>query len=141
MKTTEIENLNEQALADPQPGDYWQEMFCPYFVVVQVNGSEITVLSCLGGPNSYDRKHEPNARIDNKDNTWSFDYSKSMAVDRAWIRNTVTYGTIDGFVADVVRSDKTRAIADEWVKYRATRLLAEFKALGPAATDYLLQKS
>ena len=41
---------NHKALLNPQPGDYWHEMFCPYFIVVKVKGDDITVLSCLGGP-------------------------------------------------------------------------------------------
>ena len=37
-----VQELNETALENPQPGDYWQEMFCPYFVVTAVNGDDIT---------------------------------------------------------------------------------------------------
>jgi hypothetical protein len=105
---------NHKALLNPQPGDYWQEMFCPYFVVVNVKGDDITVLSCLGGPDSFSRKDEINAKIEIDNNHWGFDYSKSMIVDREWIRKTVTYGTIEGFVADVVNSEKTQKIAAEW---------------------------
>ena len=104
---------NEYALANPQPGDYWNEMFCPYFVVVDVKGEAITVLSCLGGPDSYNRKDEPNAKIDMKD-SWGFDYSKSMVVDRKWMEKAVRYDTINGFVADVGRSEKTMRIVTEW---------------------------
>jgi hypothetical protein len=116
MNAKDQELLNQQALDDPRPGDYWHETFCPYFLVVDRRGDLITVLSCLGGPKSYNRKDEPNARIDNDDDgTWSFDYSKSMVVDRAWMARTVAYGSIIGFVADVVRdSEKTRATVDEW---------------------------
>ena len=104
---------NQEALNNPQPGDYWNEMFCPYFIVVDVKDLKYTVLSCMGGPDSYDRKDEPNAKIDIKDG-WGFDYSKSMVVDRAWIEKAVKYGNIEGFVADVVRSDKTERIVQEW---------------------------
>jgi hypothetical protein len=105
---------NQLALDQPQPGDYWHERFCPYFVVVAVKGTEFTVLSCLGGEQSYNRKSEPNARIQNSNSTWHFDYSKSMLVDRAWIESAVKYGSIDGFVADVVNGEKTRRIVTEW---------------------------
>ena len=132
--------LNEDALRNPQPGDYWQEMFCPYFIVVAVNGAKLTVLSTLGGPKSFNRKEELDAKINNQDGTWSFDYSKSMIVDHAWIRNAVKYGSIDGFVADVSRSDRMKSIVSEWVKHRAQQLLQELDALGPEVTQYILEK-
>lgn len=113
----EQELKNYQSLHNPEPGDYWNEMFCPYFVVVDVNGNDITVLSCMGGPDSYNRKQELNAKIDHKDG-WGFDYSKSMVVDRAWMEKAVKYGTIEGFVADVVNSEKTRKIVDGWRDYK-----------------------
>ena len=102
---------NFKALTDPQPGDYWQEMFCPYFVVVKVKGDAITVLSCLK------HKDEPYAKVENRDGTWSFDYSQSMVVDRAWIERKVKYQSIDGFVADVWQSEKTQRIVAEWRDY------------------------
>ena len=105
---------NEKALANPQPGDYWNEMFCPYFVVVDVKGSKVTVLSCLGGEKSFTRKHELNARLEVDSGHFGFDYSKSMVVDREWMEKAVRYDTIDGFVADVSRSEKTERIAQEW---------------------------
>ncbi len=104
---------NSQALDNPRPGDYWHEMFSPYFIVVDVKGKDITVLSCMGGPDSYNRKDELNAKIDSKDG-WSFDYSKTMVVDREWISKAVKYGNIEGFVADVVQSEKTEKIVTEW---------------------------
>jgi hypothetical protein len=136
------QSLNKQALALPQPGDYWQEMFCPYFLVVAVNPKQdqYTVLSCMGGPKSYSRKEEINARIDNKDNTWSFDYSKHMVVDRAWIEKAVKYGSIDGFVADVMRSgEKSTLIVKEWKRFHTQRLLKELKELGPEVSQMILQ--
>jgi hypothetical protein len=133
--------LNQEALNNPQPGDYWHEMFCPYFMVVNVDGPNITVLSCLGGPNSYSRKHELNASVDNGDGTWSFDYSKSMVVDREWIRRAVTYETIDGFVADVVRGgNKYSAVVKEWENYNIQRLIDELNKFGSKVTEHLLKK-
>lgn len=108
-----MDNLNNESLCNPRPGDYWHERFVPYFIVVNIEGDSYRVLSCLGGPNSYNRKDEINAKIDGKEG-WSLDYSKSMLVDREWIRRAVTYGTIPGFVADVVNSEKTRLIVAEW---------------------------
>ena len=110
-----MSNLNnQQALDNPRPGDYWHERFSPYFVVVNREGDQFRVLSCMGGPHHYLRKDELNARIEIDRDHWGFDYSKSMLVDREWIRRAVTYGSIDGFVADVVRSEKTALIVTEW---------------------------
>lgn len=123
--------LNELALSDPQPGDYWQEHFCPYFVVVSVKGVAITVLPAIG---------ENNARIDNKDGTWSFDYSKSRVVDRHWMENLVKYKTIEGFVADVSRTDRWLEVVEEWTEYRVRELLKELDNLGPRASKFLLKQ-
>ncbi len=120
---------NQQALDNPRPGDYWQEMFCPYFIVVDVKGDEYTVLSCMGGPDSYNRKDEPNARISVDSGHWAFDYSKSMIVDRAWIERAVKYGTIDEFVADVINSDKTQSIVTEWRRHKQQTIKAEILRL------------
>ena len=105
---------NQLALDNPRPGDYWHERFSPYFVIVNQEGDQFRVLSCMGGPHHYLRKDELNARIEIDRDHWAFDYSKSMLVDREWIRRAVTYGSIDGFVADVVRTEKTQLIVTEW---------------------------
>ncbi len=129
---------NQEALDNPQPGDYWHEMFCPYFIVVKVDGEKITVLSCLGGPNSFSRKGELNARVDNIDGTWSFDYSRHMVVDKAWIAKAVKYGSIEGFVADVVRDEKRQKIVEEWVEYQYHALMKQILELGPHVSKYML---
>ena len=126
MNVQERDLANHKALLNPQPGDYWHEMFVPYFIVVNVKGDQYTVLSCLGGANSYNRKDEPNAMID-VDDGWVFDYSKSMLVDRAWIEKAVTYGTIPGFVADVVNSQKTNSIVNEWRDYMQKEIRKKIK--------------
>jgi len=68
----------------------------------------------MGGPHHYLRKHELNARIEIDRNHWTFDYSKSMLVDHEWMRRAVTYGSIDGFVADVSNTEHTQLIVTEW---------------------------
>ena len=120
---------NWLALNNPQPGDYWHEMFCPYFMVVNVEGDKFRVLSCLGGPNSVNRKYEVNARIDNSDGTWSFDVSKSMLVDKDWMHNTVRYSSIDGFVADVYQSEKNKIIVQEWRNWHQKNMRNQIKLL------------
>ena len=110
---------NQESLNNPRIGDYWHEMFCPYFLVVDVKGDDITVLSCLGG--IYTRKNELNAKIDTKDG-WTFDLSKSMVVNRKWMTKAVKYESIEGFVADVGNSEKTVKIAMEWRDYKQKQI-------------------
>jgi len=119
---------NYESLENPQPGDYWQEMFVPYFIVVDVRGDDVTVLSCMGGPRSHNRKDEPNAYVDCGDG-WSFDLSKSMVVDREWMEDAVKYGTIEGFVADVSNSEKTRSIVTAWRERKRKNMLEEIERL------------
>jgi hypothetical protein len=95
--------LNIEAFNDPRPGDYWSEHFCPYFIIVDIKGDDIYVLSALGGVNSYNRKHEIYARKSVGSAHWTFDTRKAMIVDKAWIEKAVKYGSIEGFVAEVSR--------------------------------------
>ena len=120
---------NQQALDNPQIGDYWHERFSPYFVIVNREGDQYRVLSCMGGPHHYLRKHELCARIEIDRNQWAFDYSKSMLVDHEWIRQAVTYGSIEGFVADVVKTEKTALIVTEWRDWHQRNLRSQIDAL------------
>ena len=109
--------LNQEALDNPQVGDYWSErVFCPYFLVLKVEGDKITILN---GSN----------RIVHKD-TWEFDYAKHQVVDRQWMKDKVTYKSSIGFVAEVIRKDKFLAIVDEWKQFhrdRISKALEEFQ--------------
>jgi hypothetical protein len=120
---------NQEALDNPQVGDYWHETFCPYFLVVAVRDDKITVLSCLGGENSFNRKNEQNARSMNKGDTWSFDYSKHMVVNRTWMAKAVKYSTNDGFVANVIRDGMTKVV-EEWKQFHRARLTKELEEMG-----------
>jgi hypothetical protein len=127
---TEQNRQNQQALDNPKPGDYWHEMFCPYFLVVDVRDQAITVLSCMGGPNSLTRKNEPNARLDLDNNYWTFDLTAAMTVDREWIKTAVQYSNIPGFVADVVRGGpKFTNIITEWRDHRQKSIRAQIQQL------------
>jgi len=87
MGTREYDRLvNEKHISDPQPGDYWQEMFCPYFVVIRRLGD--LVIIC-------DQKKDAG------DHRWTWDLTKLKVQSLAELRKQVTYGTIPGFVADV----------------------------------------
>ena len=125
------QELNKTAMGLPEPGDYWHERFCPYFLVVASNPMQnrYTILSCISAPN---------AKVDGTDG-WTFNYSKHQVVDHEWIENHVTYGSIPGFVADVVRSDKMKSVVREWKQFQAQRLLNELKELGPEVSQMLLE--
>lgn len=125
----EQELRNHKALLNPQIGDYWQEMFCPYFIIVNIEDDKYRVLSCMGGPNSFTRKDEPNARKEVDGAHWCFDYGQSMLVDRAWIERAVRYGSIDGFVADVINSEKTQKIVQEWRKFMGQEIRRRIQSL------------
>jgi len=104
--------LNQEALDNPQVGDYWSErVFCPYFLVVKVDGDKITIL------NGFDR-------IIHK-YTWEFDYSKHQVVDRQWMIDKVTYKSNTGFVAEVIRKEKFLSIVEEWKQFHRDRISKE----------------
>jgi hypothetical protein len=79
--------VNERHIVDPQVGDYWQEMFCPYFVVLD-RVTENQVLICEktkpAGPNHW---------------TWDLDNLSLRTLEE--LRKKVSYSCIPGFVADV----------------------------------------
>lgn len=114
-------DLNQAALDNPQVGDYWSEMFCPYFLIVNVEDDKYTVLSALG---------TDNARVSIDNNYWGWDYSKAMVVDKNWIEKTVKYDTIDGFVADVSRDSKTLlGMVEEWKAFKKAEIQTQIENL------------
>lgn len=128
----EQQRINQEALDNPLPGDYWHEMLCPYFMVVHSDGDRITVLNCLD-------RHGISAwmKVDNEH--WTFDVSKAIVVDKDWIRRMVRYDSLDGFVADAVRGrDKHLSIVNDWIQYRGKQLVKELQALGPEVSRQLL---
>lgn len=130
----EQQRINLEAMLEPQPGDYWHEMFCPYFLVVQVKGAAITILNCLP-------HRGVSARKPVDDNHWMFDVSQSMVVDQAWIEKLVRYDSIDGFVADVSRgSERNQAVVNEWIQHRGQQLVQELQELGPEISRRLLME-
>lgn len=126
---SETDQKNLEAVLNPKPGDYWHEMFVPYFIVVNVKDDKYTVLSCMGGPDSYKRQHEPNAKILVDDDKWCFDYSKSMIVDGKWIEQAVKYQGVEGFAADVVNSVKTQSIVNEWRDFYQKKIRNKIESL------------
>ena len=86
-KPTEAKNI--KAYASPSPGDYWNEMFVPYFVVLEVR-EDLTLIVC-------DKTKEVDS------SHWTWDLSQAKHVHRDYLKR-VRYGSIDGFVADVFHS-------------------------------------
>lgn len=106
------DTLNQEAIDHPQVGDYWTErVFCPYFLVVKVDGFKITILDAFD-------------RIIHKD-TWEFDYSKHKVVDREWMKSKVTYQHSSGFVANVIRRERYLGIVDKWKQFHRNRITKE----------------
>lgn len=116
--------INEEALAEPRVGDYWHEMFCPYFCIVNIKDDKYFILNFM------DRDSEYCAKIENHDGTWSIDYSKTMVVNHAWIKSKVTYQTIPGFVADVVRNEgRGNTITSDWRDFTQKKMRQQIEDL------------
>lgn len=91
--------LNLKHIENPQPGDYWHEMFCPYHVVLAVADNHVIICE---------------KNIDMKDG-WTFDLSETRTLSHLEHRNLVTYSTLrDKFVADVVPNSKLMPMVKEW---------------------------
>jgi hypothetical protein len=128
------QRTNREAMTDPQPGDYWHEMLCPYFMVTHVQGDRVTVLNCMD-------RHGISAWMKVDQDHWTFDVSKAIQVDRQWIADRVQYGSIEGFVADVVRGrEKHMAIVHDWITHHGKQLVRELQSLGPEVSRQLLME-
>ncbi len=89
MKSNKIQN--QEALDNPQPGDYWNEMFSPYFIILKVIGNKLIICD---------------TRKDVDKNHWTWSLKDWKLVDKNYLKKKVTYSTIDGFCADVVRNSQ-----------------------------------
>ena len=89
MKSNKIQN--QEALDKPQPGDYWHEMFSPYFIILKVIGNKLIICD---------------TRKDVDKNHWTWSLKDWKLVDKNYLKKKVTYSTIDGFCADVVRNSQ-----------------------------------
>lgn len=97
---------NAAAIANPKPGDFWHEMFSPYFIVVDVKQDKITVLNT----------------VIHGDDGYYFDYDKPVVVDREWMEKRVKYETIDAFCADVYSNNNTKEIVAQWREHTSQSL-------------------
>jgi hypothetical protein len=99
----EQKQLNQEHFDSPRPGDFWQEMFCPYFIVV---GIEDDLFWICDERKSVDEVY------------WTWDVSKSRLVKKSYF-NCVKYSaSSQGFIADVI------------VRGYSCPFVAEFKKLG-----------
>jgi len=103
LGTAAYNEINERHLADPQPGDFWHEMFSPYVVILARVETQLIVY----------RK-----RIDVPPNHWTWDTDSPSFMTLDELRKLVTYGTIPGFVADVTPGHH-KSFADDFAKRTA----------------------
>ncbi len=109
---------NNIAWANPLPGDYWNEMFCPYFVVLEVRDD--TLIVC-------DKTKEVDA------NHWTWDLEKAKEVHRDYM-DCVKYQSIIGYVADVYRSHDWAVEA--WKELGSPYVSLEIEMKQPIAADF-----
>lgn len=85
------QELNKAHVENPKAGDVWREMFCPYFMIVDVAKNYIVVL---------------NETIQVGDDKYKFDETKPKLMTREEFKSAVTYKTMPNkFVADVTVTD------------------------------------
>jgi hypothetical protein len=95
----EKDRITQEAYDNPLPGDYWNEMLVPYFVVLQVLGNGDLIIC--------DVKKEL------EDDSWTWDLENSKQVHRDYMKR-VRYTSIDGFVAYVFRRCSHMWAVDAW---------------------------
>lgn len=91
---------NEESFNNPQPGDYWNEMFVPYFIVLECLDDGTFVI--CDKQKSVDHEH------------WTWDLSGAKQVTKTYF-NRVKYGSIDGYCADVSPILHLRFVR-EWIE-------------------------
>lgn len=86
--TIKQQELNEEHVKNPQIGDFWHEMFGPYFLVVGIVTSGVIVLDEI---------------IFISKNHYKFDETKPKFISLESLKERVTYPTMrDKFVANVM---------------------------------------
>lgn len=92
--------LNKKHIEDPQPGDFWHEMFSPYHVVLAVADNHVIICE----------KTKPTDA-----HHYTFDLSETKTISHQEHRDLVTYKSMrDKFVADVVPNSKLMPMVKEW---------------------------
>ena len=105
--------LNQKHIENPQPGDFWHEMFAPYHVVLAVTDSHVIICDKKV---SVDSHH------------YTFDMSETKTISHLEHRDLVTYKTMrDKFVADVVPNSKLMSMVQEWRDEKLKQLQTEME--------------
>jgi hypothetical protein len=111
------EFINECHVIQPQAGDYWSEMFCPYHVVLHV-GEDFVVIC--------DKK----VNVDS--GHWRFDLSTHRILTYEEHAKEVMYrGDYYGFPADC-SPNRLGEIVDEWREKQRKKFQQEFGFLNEA---------
>jgi hypothetical protein len=99
-RVEEMKVLMRKHRENPEPGDYWHEVYCPYFVVLAVSPTDVLVCQ---------------KKIDVDPNHWTFDirYTTTMSMSR--FRRKLSYSTpslVDSSPADVLPGHMMWAVED-----------------------------
>ena len=100
--------LNEKHFNYPEIGDYWHEMFCPYFIVLDIFQDKFWICDIR---KEVDKDH------------WTWDLEKSKLVDKSYF-NRVKYDTVLsnnrslGFIADVIVRGENNPFVEEFKKIK-----------------------
>jgi hypothetical protein len=89
MNRYEIQNkLNQEHFDNPTVGDYWQEMFCPYFIVLEIVDSSWFWIC------------DERKAVDS--NHWTWDLENSKIVSKKYFDRVKYDPTNNKFMADVI---------------------------------------
>lgn len=86
LGSREYNKINEAHVKDPKPGDYWHEMLCPCLIVLDRYADDMIIVCTK--------------RLVFSDG-WLWDLDKPEFMSLEALRKKVTYGSHDGFCADV----------------------------------------
>ena len=92
MNRLELTNKHAE---NPEPGDYWHEMFNPVAVVLEVKGDELTICKTT-------RRHGEG---------WTWDLEFCYTTTKQKFKDWISYDNIEGYWCDV--SDHKHAFAVE----------------------------
>ena len=96
---------NQASIENPSVGDYWEERFTPYFLILDVQGDKITLVSAFAWPAEESTFGLPvlaaKQYVSDESYGWTWDLTKYSVVSKEWIADRVMYKHFPGFVADV----------------------------------------
>ena len=95
--------LDEKHFENPSIGDFWHEMFCPYFIVLDIVKDKYWIC---------DKRHAVDKDY------WTWDLKKSRIVDKSYF-DKVKYNDISGFVANVIVNENNPFV-EEFKKIKPT---------------------